>query len=207
MRRFRIELAPVAVAVALILVLVLATARTAPADDTGSTKKPAAGHTAAEGTLQPSSTESNPSATPETKPAKTKKAKRRGADHLPPFFKGVVTDDQKEKIYAIQDEYDPKLKALKEQLKSLIVERDAKLDAVLTADQKSKVEAKRAEAEAKRAQKAEAKRVEAESKRAEKKENRGKSAKHIATPSTDKPVDKPSTDKPVEKPADQTPAK
>jgi hypothetical protein len=243
MRRFRIELASVAAALALTLVLVLAGARTAPADDTGSTQKPAAGHTAAEGTLQPSTSpetkpattpetkpattpETKPATTPEKKPAKTAKAKRRRGDRLPQFFKGVVTDDdQKEKIYAVQDEYAPKLKALKDQLQALTAERDAKIDDVLTADQKKTVQAKRAEAEAKRVEKAEAKRAEkTETKRAEKKESR-KSAKHVATPSTDKPVEKsttdkpaekpstdkhvekPSTDKPVDKPADQPPAK
>jgi hypothetical protein len=203
MRRFRIELASVTAALALTLVLVLASARTAPADDTGSTQKPAAGHTAAEGTLQPStSPETKPATTPEKKPAKTAKAKRRRGDRLPQFFKGVVTDDdQKEKIYAVQDEYAPKLKALRDQLQTLTAERDAKIDDVLTADQKKTVQAKRAEAEAKRAEAAAAKRAEkAESKRAEKKESR-KSAKHVATPSTDKPVEKPTTDKPAEKPS------
>jgi peptidoglycan hydrolase CwlO-like protein len=111
----------------------------------------------------------------------------------------VVTDDQKKQIYSIQDEYKPKLNALKEQLKALTAERDAKLDALLTADQKTKVEAKRAEAQAKRAEaKAIAKRAEAKAQRAEKKESRGKSAKHVATPSTETPV---------EKPADQAPPK
>jgi hypothetical protein len=199
MRRFRNELASVLAALALILVLVLASGRTAPADDAGSTQKPKATHTAAAGTLQPSSADSTPATTPADQPDKTKKAKRRGGDHLPLYYKDVVTDDQKKQIYSIQDEYKPKLNALKEQLKALTAERDAKLDALLTADQKTKVEAKRAEAQAKRAEaKAIAKRAEAKAQRAEKKESRGKSAKHVATPSTETPV---------EKPADQAPPK
>ena len=189
MRRFRIELAAVAAALALTLVLV--SSRTAPAADAGSTQKPAAAHTAAAGTLQPSSADS----TPADQPDKTKKAKRRGGDHLPLYYKGVVTDDQKKQIYAIQDEYQPKLNALKEQLKTLTAERDAKLDALLTADQKTKVEAKRAEAQAKRAE-ARAKRAEAKTKRADEKESRGKSAKHIATPSKETPVEKPGDEAP-----------
>ncbi len=189
MRRFRIELAAAAAALALTLVLV--SSRTAPAADAGSTQKPAAAHTAAAGTLQPSSADS----TPADQPDKTKKAKRRGGDHLPLYYKGVVTDDQKKQIYAIQDEYQPKLNALKEQLKTLTAERDAKLDALLTADQKTKVEAKRAEAQAKRAE-ARAKRAEAKTKRADEKESRGKSAKHIATPSKEAPVEKPGDEAP-----------
>ena len=115
--------------------------------------------------MQPSSSSSTPAATPE-KPVKTKKAKRRGGDRLPQFFKGVVTDEQKEKVYAIQDEYAPKLKALNDQLKTLTEERNAKIDDLLTPDQKATVQAKRAEAAAKRAEprpsgeKAQAKRAE-----------------------------------------------
>ena len=205
MRRFRTELASVAAALALTLVLV--SGPTARAADAGSTQKPAAAHTAAAGTLQPSSADS----TPADQPDKTKKAKRRGGDHLPLYYKGLVTDDQKKQIYAIQDEYNPKLQALKDQLKTLAAERDAKLDALLTADQKSKVEAKRAEAQAKRAEAkakradVKAERVDAKAERADKKESR-KNAKHVATPSTE-PVEKPSTEKPVEKPADQAPSK
>ena len=194
MRRFRIEWASVAAALALILVLVLANCRTAPAADTGSTEKPTAAHTAAAGTLQPSSAES----TPADQPAKTKKAKRRRDDHLPLYYKGVVTDDQKTQVYSIQDDYKPRLKELKDKLKALTAERDAKLDALLTADQKAKVQAKRDEAQAKRAA--------AQATRAEKKASRGKGAKHVATPSTETPVEKPGTDK-VQKPADQAPSK
>jgi hypothetical protein len=186
MRRFCIGLAPVAAALALVLVFVLASGRTAPAADTGSTQKPAAAHTAVEGTLQPSSAES----TPADKPARAKKIKRHRGEQLPLYYKGVVTDDQKQQVYSIQDEYKPKLDALREQLKSLTAERDAKLDVLLTADQKAKVQAKRDEAQAKRA--------EAKAQRGEKKESRSRSTKHIPTPSTEKPV---------EKPADQAPSK
>jgi cell division protein ZapA (FtsZ GTPase activity inhibitor) len=199
MRRFRIELASVVAALALSFVFVLASGRTSPAADAGSTDKPATAHTATPGTLQPSSAESTPANTPattsETTPAKTTKAKRHRGDHLPLYYKGLVTDDQKEQLYSIQDDYRPKLKALKDQLKALTAERDAKLDALLTADQKAKVQAKRDEAQAKRA--------DAEGKRADKKASRGKNAKHIATPSTEAPVEKPA----AEKPADQAPSK
>jgi cell division protein ZapA (FtsZ GTPase activity inhibitor) len=221
MKRYRIELASVATTLALTLGLVLAGARTSAADDSGSTQKPAADHKATDGTSQPSSpaetkpaagSEEKPAKTSETKPAappdkkksaKTTKAKRRYGDRLPQFFKDVVTDDeQKEKIYALQDEYAAKLKPLRDQLQALTAERDAKIDDVLTADQKQAVQAKRAEAEAKRREAADAKRAEkAEAKRAAKKEAR-KSAKHIATPSTEKTADKPGTDKPAEKPAE-----
>jgi len=82
-------------------------------------------------------------------PAKAR-AKPRG--RLPAFYGRVVSGDQKDKIYAIQQSYEPKIADLQAQLKALTDKRDAEIAAVLTADQKTKVDQLSADAKAKRAQ-------------------------------------------------------
>ena len=60
---------------------------------------------------------------------------RRGP--LPTFFgKLGVGDDQREKMYALQNEYEKKLKPLRDEIKKLIAERDQKLEDMLTEGQK-----------------------------------------------------------------------
>jgi len=85
-------------------------------------------------------------------PAKTvaaKKAKKpRG--RLPNYYKDVVSQQQREQIYAIQAEYRDKIAALKAQLAAMTKERDEKVAGVLTAEQIQKVEQLKAEAAAKR---------------------------------------------------------
>lgn len=97
-------------------------------------------------------------------PAKTttKKKERakvkKGRHRLPRYFRDVVGDEQREKIYNIQDEYRPKIAALKAEWKALLKERDEKIEAVLTPEQKRQIDEARAEAKAKRkAKKAETK--------------------------------------------------
>ncbi len=67
-----------------------------------------------------------------------KAAKARG--RLPSHFSGVVSDEQREKIYAIQREYEPTIKELTLKLDSLKKERDEKIDALLSPEQKKKIE-------------------------------------------------------------------
>jgi Spy/CpxP family protein refolding chaperone len=52
---------------------------------------------------------------------------------LPLHYAQVVTEEQKQKILKIQDEYQPKIEALEK-------ERDAKIAALLTPEQKQKIE-------------------------------------------------------------------
>ncbi len=68
----------------------------------------------------------------------SKKARARG--RLPDHYGEVVTEEQREKIYEIQEEYRPKIEPLETQLKALKDERDAKIAAVLSPEQKKKVE-------------------------------------------------------------------
>lgn len=84
-------------------------------------------------------------------PAKTR-ANPRG--RLPTYYGKVVDPIQKEKIYKIQQSYEPKIADLNAQLQALRDKRDAEIDAVLTAEQRQKVAQYRADAKKQRAAKA-----------------------------------------------------
>jgi hypothetical protein len=72
---------------------------------------------------------------------------------LPPYYSQVVNQEQRETIYRIQADYQEKLDSLEKQLKSLREERDKKIEAVLTPEQKKQWEKAAAEAKALRAAK------------------------------------------------------
>ena len=76
----------------------------------------------------------------------SKKPRARG--RLPAHYDQVVTDEQREKIYDIQGEYKPKIDALDAQLKALRAERDEKIAALLSAEQKKMVAEAAAKAKA-----------------------------------------------------------
>ena len=69
---------------------------------------------------------------------------------LPAYYTPVVTAEQREKIYKIQEEYQAKISPLEMQLKDLRKERDEKIAAMLTAEQKKQVEEAAAKAMEKR---------------------------------------------------------
>ncbi len=69
---------------------------------------------------------------------------------LPAYYARVVTEEQRQKIYDIQRQYHPRIAALRKQLEALEAERDAKIEAVLTPQQKAELEKIREEAAAKR---------------------------------------------------------
>ncbi len=77
---------------------------------------------------------------PAAKQAEVKKepAKRRGP--LPAYYGQVVTPQQREKIYTIQQTYTEQIEALQTQLKELQAKLAAECKAVLTADQVKKIE-------------------------------------------------------------------
>ena len=83
------------------------------------------------------------------KTEKTEKAKGR----LPAYFADVVSDEQKSKIYAIQEKYAGQIKDLNEQLAAVAKKQNDEIDAVLTAEQKEKIDAARAESVAKKKKK------------------------------------------------------
>lgn len=81
---------------------------------------------------------------------KEKKERKESFTRLPAHFGKVVDESQREKIYDIQNEYGPKIKALKDQLEALLKQRDEKIDAVLTPEQRKQIEQLVADSKAKR---------------------------------------------------------
>ncbi|MGQ9576219.1 MAG: hypothetical protein ACUVUC_12955 [Thermoguttaceae bacterium] len=59
---------------------------------------------------------------------------------LPNYYRQVVSPEQRDKILQIQKDYAPKIKALQDQLDALIKERNQKIEAVLTPQQRAKIE-------------------------------------------------------------------
>jgi Spy/CpxP family protein refolding chaperone len=69
---------------------------------------------------------------------------------LPMYYTGVVDDKQRDAIYKIQQEYEPQVAAAKSKLETVTKERDEKIAALLTAEQKQKIAEKQAAAKGKR---------------------------------------------------------
>jgi hypothetical protein len=69
---------------------------------------------------------------------------------LPPHYAKVVTQQQREKIYNIQEEYRTKIEAARAQLDALVKEEKDKISAVLNEEQKKKVEEFQTTAKAKK---------------------------------------------------------
>ncbi len=72
---------------------------------------------------------------------------------LPAYYANVVSDGQRQRIYAIQRVYGPKLDELKAQYELLKKQRDEKIEQVLSPDQKTQIEQLKLAARAKRAKK------------------------------------------------------
>jgi len=87
-------------------------------------------------------------------PAKKITKKDRRQRHLPPYYAKIITEDQKEKIFAIEAEYGPKIQVLQDQLDALKAERQKKIEALLTQEQKEKITKAEAEAKEKKKKKA-----------------------------------------------------
>jgi hypothetical protein len=79
------------------------------------------------------------------------KVVKKFARRLPNFYGQVVFDEQKSTIYDIQSAYFEPVEMLTLRLDRLKVERDAQIEAVLTAEQKKKVEALNKDSLARRA--------------------------------------------------------
>ena len=118
----------------------------------------------------------------EKEPAKTRKAER-AKRRLPNFYGDVVTEEQRKKIYEIQEKYEKQLADLNEQLLALTKKQQEEIEALLSAEQKSRIEEARGAAATKRKKKAD----ESEAKASDEK------------PAEEKPAE--------EKPADEKPAK
>jgi hypothetical protein len=93
--------------------------------------------------------------------AEVKKAKKAPAKgRLPAYYSQVVTEGQRQRIYQIQADYNPKIEALEAEIEALESQRDAEIRAVLSPEQQKRLDARIADAQAKREAKAEKKAAE-----------------------------------------------
>jgi len=69
---------------------------------------------------------------------------------LPPYYKDIVDEKQKTQIYTIQADFNGKIAALKEQIDKLETDRDAAVENVLSAAQKTKLKVAKEAAAAKK---------------------------------------------------------
>ncbi len=76
--------------------------------------------------------------------------RRARAGQLPPYYREVVSEEQRQKIYAIQAEYNAQIAELEAKVAQLRKERDSKIEALLTPEQKKKIDDLRAAAKSKR---------------------------------------------------------
>jgi len=83
---------------------------------------------------------------------KKERAEPRG--RLPYYYNRVVNPQQREAIYTIQQQYEVKLEALRQQLKQLVEERDAEIESVLRPEQLEQVKAAARKAAEERLQRA-----------------------------------------------------
>lgn len=82
--------------------------------------------------------------------AQKAEAKKQRTARLPAHYAKVVTDEQRSDIYAIQEQFEPKLAKARAELKAVVDERDAAIEKVLSAQQRKDVAKLRAEAEERR---------------------------------------------------------
>ena len=86
--------------------------------------------------------------------------KDKGADktaqsgRLPPYYKEIVTAEQKDQIYKIQTEYKAKIDAAIAQYHALTKEQATKIEALLTPEQKQKLDQLKSAPKPKRSAKA-----------------------------------------------------
>ncbi len=78
------------------------------------------------------------------------KAPAKSSARLPNYYARVVSEEQREKILAIQRVFAAKIDPLRAQIEALVKERDEKIAAFLTPEQQKKIDAMKAAAKASR---------------------------------------------------------
>jgi len=78
-----------------------------------------------------------------TEKPKAAKKEKEVKGTLPPYFKDVVSEEQRSKIYSIQAKYRQQIDDLQSQLEELRKKQSDEIDAVLTKEQLDKVAAQR----------------------------------------------------------------
>jgi hypothetical protein len=86
-------------------------------------------------------------------------AKKKAKGRLPAYYAGIVTEAQRERIYAIQDKYAKQIADLEAQLGTLAKQRDGEIEKLLDADQRERVKKAQEEAAAKKKKAAEDKKA------------------------------------------------
>jgi hypothetical protein len=71
--------------------------------------------------------------------AKAAKQRAKPRGRLPAYYNQVIDGQQREKIYAIQQQYEPQIAKLKSELQALQDKLDAEVEGVLTPEQLTKV--------------------------------------------------------------------
>ncbi len=148
-----LRLGPAATCAVALLWIVVAGATQAEQPASKKRSSPAAASTTPPPVQARGSTENKPPvahAPSGTKIPPAKPATFRG--RLPAYFGEVVTDEQRQTIYAIQGEYSERIATLKAQLEAVTKERDGKIDAVLTPQQHDDVDRLREAARQRRKQ-------------------------------------------------------
>ena len=77
-------------------------------------------------------------------------AKEKPKGRLPAYYKDVVTDEQRDKIYAIQAKFEKQLDDLQSQIDAVKAKQNDEIEALLSAEQKEKLAKVKAEADAKK---------------------------------------------------------
>jgi Spy/CpxP family protein refolding chaperone len=77
-------------------------------------------------------------------------AKEKPKGRLPAYYKDVVTDEQRDQIYAIQAKYAKQLDDLQSQLDAVKAKQNDEIEGLLSAEQKEKLAKVKAEADAKK---------------------------------------------------------
>jgi len=77
-------------------------------------------------------------------------AKEKPKGRLPAYYRDVVTDEQRDQIYAIQAKYEKQLDELQAQLDAVKAKQMGEIEALLSAEQKEKIAKVKEEADAKK---------------------------------------------------------
>ena len=86
----------------------------------------------------------------ENKADKPKATRKEPKGRLPAYYKNVVTEEQRAKIYEIQQKYAAQIEDLQSQLESARKKQTEEIEAVLSKEQLDKVTALKAEADTKK---------------------------------------------------------
>ncbi|HUE71144.1 MAG TPA: hypothetical protein VMP01_09670 [Pirellulaceae bacterium] len=86
----------------------------------------------------------------EKKAEKPKVTKKAAKGRLPAFYKNVVNEEQRSKIYEIQQKYASQIEDLQSQLESVRKKQTEEIEAVLSKEQLDKVTSLKAESDTKK---------------------------------------------------------